>query len=60
MYHFFFHIIIMRNVVSITFSQQILDDKLFLAVTGGQETNFSGGHILDSIIVCYQRFILKM
>ena len=39
----------MRNSISTTFSQQILNDKLLLVVISRQKNNFSNGFKLKSI-----------
>ena len=36
-----------------TFSQQIISDKLLLAVTNKQKSNFSSGLILELVITCH-------
>ena len=36
-----------------TFSQQIISDKLLLAVTNKQKSNFNGELILELIITCH-------
>ena len=47
-----------RNVMSIIFSQQILNDMLLLTVTSRQKSNLSCGFKLQPITTYYLYFIL--
>ena len=42
-----------RNALFIIFLQQILNNKLLLAVTGRQKSNFNSRFKLELIITCY-------
>ena len=51
-----------KNVISITLSQQILDDKLLWAIAGGQESNFNGRFKLKThnnlpLRICYESVV---
>ena len=46
--------------IFITFSQQILSDRLLLVVMGGQKNNLSYEFKLESIITYHLWFVVKM
>ena len=49
-----------RESTSIIFSQQILRDKLLLAITCGQKSNFSGESRLEPITACHIKLVIKL
>ena len=44
----------------IIFSQQILSDKLLLAINSGQKSNFSDKFKLESITIYYLGFVVEV
>ena len=44
----------------IIFSQQILSDKLLLAINGGQKSTFSDEFKLESITIYYLGFVVEV
>ena len=49
-----------RNVLSTTFLQQILSDRLLLAITNGQKSNFNNKFKFERIKTYHLRFLVKM
>ena len=49
-----------RDVMSITFSQQIISSELLLVVIGGQKSNLSYKFKLEPIITYYLWFVMKI
>ena len=53
-------VLIKRNAMFTTFSQQIINDRLLLVVMGGQKSNLSCRFKLELITTNHLWFIVKM
>ena len=57
--HWTYSLSYMRNATFIIFSQQILSNKLLLAITDGKNTNFSSAFKLELITTFHLKLLEK-